>query len=161
MSLLNTTTGFTTPWHCSVALTADGEWLSGPMSDFKKNPMLEIVYEDGRPSYFREKTRGPGEHTDAEKTASNKQVLKPLNGLSVGLVSGKEVAAEMFVEIPEEKLQIQSWRSLFLIVGSVFYNLPNDTSTLYTRGALLFFAILLAAFAEALKVRSSVTTNVV
>lgn len=40
-----------------------------------------------------------------------------------------------------------------LVVGSVFYNLPNNTSTLYSRGALLFFAILLAAFASALEVR--------
>ena len=40
-----------------------------------------------------------------------------------------------------------------LVVGSVFYNLPNDTGSLYSRGALLFFAILLAAFASALEVR--------
>ena len=40
-----------------------------------------------------------------------------------------------------------------LVIGSVFYNLPNDTSSLYSRGALLFFAILLAAFASALEVR--------
>lgn len=55
MSLLNTKTGFTTPWHCSVALMADGEWLSAPMGEFKKDPRLEIVYLDGRPSYFKEK----------------------------------------------------------------------------------------------------------
>ena len=58
MSLLNTKTGFTTPWHCSVALMADGEWISGAMGDLKKDPMLEIVYENGRPSYFQE--RAPG-----------------------------------------------------------------------------------------------------
>lgn len=40
-----------------------------------------------------------------------------------------------------------------LVVGSVFYNLPNDTVSLYSRGALIFFAILLAAFASALEVR--------
>ena len=40
-----------------------------------------------------------------------------------------------------------------LVVGSVFYNLPNDTSSLYGRGVLLFFAIQLAAFASALEVR--------
>ncbi|MCJ1419552.1 hypothetical protein MMC32_005907 [Xylographa parallela] len=56
MSLLHTKTGFTTPWHCSVALMADGEWLSAPMGDFKKDPTLEIVYEDGRPSYFQEQS---------------------------------------------------------------------------------------------------------
>ena len=42
-----------------------------------------------------------------------------------------------------------------LVVGSVFYDLPNDTSSLYSRGALIFFAILLAAFASALEVRPS------
>ncbi|KAL9134767.1 MAG: hypothetical protein Q9175_004047 [Cornicularia normoerica] len=55
MSLLDTKTGFTTPWHCSVALMADGEWISATMGDFKKDPRLEIIYEDGRPSYFQEK----------------------------------------------------------------------------------------------------------
>lgn len=56
MSLLNTKTGFTTPWHCSVALTADGEWLSAPMGDFRKDPRYKIVYENGRSSYFVEAT---------------------------------------------------------------------------------------------------------
>lgn len=40
-----------------------------------------------------------------------------------------------------------------LVVGSVFYNLPNDTGSLFSRGALLFFGIQLAAFASALEVR--------
>ncbi|GAB0138183.1 hypothetical protein EsDP_00006426 [Epichloe bromicola] len=57
ISLLNTKSGFTTPWHCSVALMADGEWLSALMSDFKADPLLELVEEDGRPSYFREVPR--------------------------------------------------------------------------------------------------------
>lgn len=56
MSLLNTKTGYTTPWHCSVALMADGEWMSATMADFKKDPKLEIVHENGRPSYFLERT---------------------------------------------------------------------------------------------------------
>ncbi|KAE9991797.1 hypothetical protein EG327_010993 [Venturia inaequalis] len=56
MSLLNTKTGFTTPWHCSVAQMADGEWVSAPMGDFKENPRMKVVEERGRPSYFREMT---------------------------------------------------------------------------------------------------------
>jgi hypothetical protein len=56
MSLLNTKTGFTTPWHCSVALMADGEWMSAPMGDFRENPRMRIISEKGRPSYFREMT---------------------------------------------------------------------------------------------------------
>lgn len=39
-----------------------------------------------------------------------------------------------------------------LIIGSVFYNLQNDTASLYSRGALLFFAILMAAFQSALEI---------
>lgn len=39
-----------------------------------------------------------------------------------------------------------------LIIGSVFYNLPNETGSLYSRGALLFFAILMAAFQSSLEV---------
>lgn len=36
-----------------------------------------------------------------------------------------------------------------LIIGSVFYNLPDNTSSFYGRGALLFFAVLLNAFSSA------------
>lgn len=74
MSLLNTKTGFTTPWHCSVALMEDGEWISGALGDFKKDPMLEIVYEDGRSSYFQEKKFGLHEPIDGEKLASNQHL---------------------------------------------------------------------------------------
>jgi len=56
MSLLNTKTGFTTPWHCSVALMKDGEWVSAPMGEFKKDPRMKLVYENERPSYFQEVT---------------------------------------------------------------------------------------------------------
>jgi len=37
---------------------ADGEWMSAPMGDFKENPRMKIVNENGRPSYFREMTEG-------------------------------------------------------------------------------------------------------
>ena len=39
-----------------------------------------------------------------------------------------------------------------LIVGSLFYNLPQDTSSLNSRATLLFFAVLLNAFASALEI---------
>ena len=41
-----------------------------------------------------------------------------------------------------------------LIVGSVFYNLEDDTASLYSHGALLFFAVLLNAFSSSLEVRA-------
>jgi ATP-binding cassette subfamily G (WHITE) protein 2 (PDR) len=43
-----------------------------------------------------------------------------------------------------------------LIIGSVFYNLKNETDKLFSRGALLFFAILMAAFQSALEVSSRI-----
>lgn len=39
-----------------------------------------------------------------------------------------------------------------LIISSVFYNLQGDTSSFFSRGALLFFAILLNGFASALEI---------
>jgi ABC-type multidrug transport system permease subunit len=39
-----------------------------------------------------------------------------------------------------------------IIIGSVFYNLPSNTGTFYSRGVLLFFAILLNAFSSFLEV---------
>jgi ATP-binding cassette subfamily G (WHITE) protein 2 (PDR) len=39
-----------------------------------------------------------------------------------------------------------------LIIGSVFYNLADDTASFYSRAALLFFAILLNAFSSALEI---------
>jgi hypothetical protein len=39
-----------------------------------------------------------------------------------------------------------------LIIGSVFYQLQDTTESFYSRGALLFFAVLLNAFASALEV---------
>lgn len=41
---------------------------------------------------------------------------------------------------------------LALIISSVFYNLQNDTSALYSKGALLFFSILMAAFQSMLEI---------
>ncbi|KAF5624377.1 ABC1 transport [Fusarium sp. NRRL 52700] len=52
--LLNTRTGFTTPWHCCVALTATGEWTSAPKGEYLKDPNMKIMHENGQPSYFQE-----------------------------------------------------------------------------------------------------------
>jgi hypothetical protein len=82
MSLLNTKTGFTTPWHCSIALMTDGEWMSAPMGDFKENPRMKIIDENGRPSYFREMTEEEFlEHQRQAKEAAQlieKPVVKEL-----------------------------------------------------------------------------------
>ncbi|KAI9147526.1 Spore wall maturation protein DIT1 [Paramyrothecium foliicola] len=60
LSLLNTKTGYTTPWHCAVAQMAGGEWVSGIKGDFEADVNMEVVEEDGRPSYFREKSPAKG-----------------------------------------------------------------------------------------------------
>ena len=46
-----------------------------------------------------------------------------------------------------------------LIIGSVFYDLDNSTESLYSRGALLFFGILMAAFSSSLEVCKSWKSN--
>ncbi|TLD30090.1 Palmitoyltransferase [Venturia nashicola] len=78
MSLLNTKTGFTTPWHCSAAQMADGEWVSAPMGDFKHKPRMKVVEEKGRPSYFREMTEEEyvEEQRVAEQSAQRPEVEK-------------------------------------------------------------------------------------
>ncbi|KAH8880465.1 hypothetical protein GQ53DRAFT_755030 [Thozetella sp. PMI_491] len=76
MSLLNTKTGFTTPWHCSVALMADGEWISAPMGDFKEDRLLEVIHENGRPSYFQEVMRKRPYLNDTKAYGSKQQAVK-------------------------------------------------------------------------------------
>lgn len=62
MSLLDTKTGYTTPWHCSVALLSDGQWLSATKASFEEDDRFNLVYEDGRPSYYAEESaRGVSE----------------------------------------------------------------------------------------------------
>lgn len=41
---------------------------------------------------------------------------------------------------------------LALIIGSIFYDLPSDTGSFFSRSVLLFFAILLNAFSSFLEV---------
>ncbi|KAI4198521.1 MAG: hypothetical protein LQ350_005250 [Teloschistes chrysophthalmus] len=76
MSLLDSKTGYTTPWHCTVALMANGDWISGTMISFKENVALETVYENGRPSHFQEKITPAHQLSDAEGSAEI-QVASP------------------------------------------------------------------------------------
>lgn len=47
---------FTTPWHCAVAFDLDGTLRSGHREDFDANEDYDLVYENGRPSYYRKKS---------------------------------------------------------------------------------------------------------
>ena len=105
MSLLNTKTGFTTPWHCSVAMMADGEWISGIMSDFQNDPSLEIVYEEGRPSYFQAKARTTAAH---EESTNGQRASEKSHGHTAGPISAVEAAADKDVKTVEEHYQQQS-----------------------------------------------------
>ncbi|KAL5085807.1 hypothetical protein Trisim1_009878 [Trichoderma cf. simile WF8] len=56
ISLLPTDTTYTTPWHCAVAYRLDGTTTTGMRSDFENDESFELVYENDRPSYYREKS---------------------------------------------------------------------------------------------------------
>lgn len=59
---------------------SDGEWLSAPKGDLEKDDRLEVVHEDGRPSFFRE---NEPRLTDAE--TAEEAVLEDGRSASVGL----------------------------------------------------------------------------
>lgn len=77
------------------------------MDDFKKDSRLEIVYEDGRPSYYQEHSCELPELLTARNQQGKQRASKRLNGHSAGLVSDTEAAVEKPVGIVEEKLQHQ------------------------------------------------------
>ncbi|OAA51543.1 Pyoverdine biosynthesis [Metarhizium rileyi] len=56
ISLLPTTTIYTTPWHCTIGYKLDGTIVSGMRSVFEKDETFELISENGSPSYYREKS---------------------------------------------------------------------------------------------------------
>ncbi|RMJ09524.1 hypothetical protein CDV36_010863 [Fusarium kuroshium] len=56
ISLLPTDSIYTTPWHSTLVLKLDGTIETGMRSQFENNDNLELIYENGRPSYYREKS---------------------------------------------------------------------------------------------------------
>jgi hypothetical protein len=103
VSLLNTKTGFTTPWHCSVALMADGEWVSAPMRDFQNDPNMKLVYEDGRPSYFQETSNG-GSSTDISSTQATPLIASSTQSLKDGSKVVSDATSPSLEEIEEVRL---------------------------------------------------------
>lgn len=83
---------------------ANGEWTSAPMGDFRKDPRMEIIYENGRPSYFQEKASKLLEPDDGAKVPSNQQASLRLDGRSSGASSSTAATAEKSKEIQGEKL---------------------------------------------------------
>jgi len=64
VSLLPTQTSFTTPWHCSVGFKTDGTLVSRPKGEFEDDPIWKLVYENGRPSHFKEIDIAAGEEIE-------------------------------------------------------------------------------------------------
>lgn len=56
VNLLPTDTIYTTPWHSAIVFKLDGTTTTGPRAYFEQDDTLELVYENGRPSYYREKS---------------------------------------------------------------------------------------------------------
>jgi hypothetical protein len=74
------------------------------MGDFQKDPRMEIIYDNGRPSYFQEKAPELLEPNDGVETPSNQQASPRLDGRSSGTSSGTAATAEKSEEIQGEML---------------------------------------------------------
>lgn len=56
VNLLPTDASFTTPWHCAIAFRLDGTATTGHRERFEGDDAWELVHENGRPSFFRERS---------------------------------------------------------------------------------------------------------
>jgi ABC-type multidrug transport system permease subunit len=56
-------------------------------------------------------------------------------------------------------IQLGGTTIMALVLGSIFFNLHNDTNSFYGRGGLIFFALLLSAFASVLDRSTFVSYN--
>ncbi|KAK5654063.1 hypothetical protein OQA88_7743 [Cercophora sp. LCS_1] len=56
ISLLPTSSVWTTPWHCAMAVMLDGGIQTGPRSQFENGTFELVTDSSGRPSHFREKS---------------------------------------------------------------------------------------------------------
>ncbi|KAK7943568.1 uncharacterized protein PG986_012681 [Apiospora aurea] len=76
INLLPTDTSFTTPWHCTIAFWLDGTATTGHRELFEHDDAWELVHENGRPSFFRERSdlyslvRGKEEDDDHQCSVS-------------------------------------------------------------------------------------------
>jgi hypothetical protein len=140
---------------------ADGEWVSAPMGEFQKDPRMEIVYEHGRPSYFREITvhehdtllRTPTlevqDHklqTDAQHQFQSVAHLSCTNKPEVE--HDTTIARKMSANGPRVSI-------MALAIGSMLYDFSRNTGALYSCGALLFLAILVASFPTTIEVNTN------
>ncbi|KAF5979540.1 putative ABC1 transport protein [Fusarium bulbicola] len=138
MSLLNTRTGFTTPWHCCVALTATGEWTSAPKGEYLKDPNMKIIHENGRPSYFQESANGnesgPMAGTEtlevkSSETQSNAPLAELQEPTSLSLTEAERerlTALAKFMMSADFKQNDKMAKSEHTFIGRVPDCKPND-----------------------------------
>lgn len=86
VSLLPTTTSYTTPWMCAIAYSAKGTLTSAPKGDFEADPTYQVVYRDGRLSHFEERTGSATVPTEVPLNAVNGTVAS----IAKGEVGGKK-----------------------------------------------------------------------
>ncbi len=81
------------------------------MADFQKDPKMEIVCENGRPSYFQEKTSKTQGPLEGDEATSYQQASSCLIPCSAGPVTSVEAAVERppAVKVVEGEVKDQSF----------------------------------------------------
>ncbi|PNY29604.1 Spore wall maturation protein DIT1 [Tolypocladium capitatum] len=120
ISLLPTTSMYTTPWHCTVGFKLDGTVVSGMRSDFDNDSTMELVHENGRPSYFRQKSElfSWGEDkggVTCEPIYPSGWIIRPANGpkaMTIDDVDANKVRSLSEINSP--------------VIMRGFFNKPNE-----------------------------------
>lgn len=103
ISLLPTDTSFTTPWHCTLAVRLNGETTTGQRADFEADPAYDLVYENGRASYFREKSdlfSWPGAEVSCAPLYPAGWLIEPASG--AGRLTMSDVDAKKVRQLAEK-----------------------------------------------------------
>ncbi|KAI0169583.1 putative pyoverdine/dityrosine biosynthesis protein [Hypoxylon sp. FL1284] len=105
VNLLPTDTIFTTPWHCSIGFRLDGTATTGPREQFEKDDAWELVYEDGRPSFFRERSEMYSGFIKGDSDGQSSRVsFSPMypSGLMIRSTDGSEIP---LTDVDSQKLR--------------------------------------------------------
>ena len=108
VSVLPTDTSFTTPWHCCIAFNLNGTTTTGHRATFDADDRYELVLQDGRPSFYREKSDllswgQEGGGIECEPLYPAGLMLRPAagtNALSIEDVDGPKVRALAEINSP-------------------------------------------------------------
>ncbi|KYK61109.1 pyoverdine/dityrosine biosynthesis protein [Drechmeria coniospora] len=122
ISPLPTETMYTTPWHCTIGYKLDGNVISGMRADFDNDESMELVHENGRPSFFREKSPlwSWGEDKggiSCEPIYPNGWILKPAKGANTMKID----------DIDATKVRALSEIASPIILRG-FFNKPNEAA---------------------------------